>query len=98
MDTLRQEYLFIPAKVKEVYLMHLLNEREELGIRSAMIFVSTCKVCVVAVVVVKGGMCVGCGGRTVDTCSAIIFVSTCKVCGEGARRSEGGTAAVPLAV
>lgn len=41
---LRQEYVFIPAKVKEVYLFHLLSQLQELSIRSAIIFASTCKV------------------------------------------------------
>ena len=43
-DRLRQEYLFIPAKVKDVYLVHLLGLLEELECRSAIIFVGTCKV------------------------------------------------------
>ena len=41
---LRQEYLFLPAKVKEVYLVHLLGQLEELQCRSAIIFAGTCKV------------------------------------------------------
>ncbi len=43
MAKLRQEYVFIPAKVKEVYLFHLLGQLKELGVRSAIIFASTCK-------------------------------------------------------
>ncbi|EFN58860.1 hypothetical protein CHLNCDRAFT_48551 [Chlorella variabilis] len=42
---LRQEYLFLPAKVKEVYLVHLLGQLEELQCRSAIIFAGTCKGC-----------------------------------------------------
>jgi len=44
-DRLRQEYLFIPAKVKEVYLAHLLGKMEELGVRSSIIFTATRKGC-----------------------------------------------------
>jgi hypothetical protein len=40
---LRQQYIFIPSKVKEVYLYHILSQLEELSIRSVIIFVSTCK-------------------------------------------------------
>lgn len=42
-DTLKQQYLFVPKNVKEVYLMHILSKLEDIGIRSAMIFVSTCR-------------------------------------------------------
>lgn len=42
---LRQEYLFIPAKVKEVYLAFLLEQLEGLKCRSAIIFTGTCKGC-----------------------------------------------------
>ncbi|KAL4421690.1 hypothetical protein ABPG77_010634 [Micractinium sp. CCAP 211/92] len=42
---LRQEYLFIPAKVKEVYLAFLLERLDELKCRSAIIFTGTCKGC-----------------------------------------------------
>ncbi|KAK4759170.1 hypothetical protein SAY87_022301 [Trapa incisa] len=44
-DTLRQQYVFIPQNVKEVYLFHLLSKMGDLGIRSAIIFVSTCRIC-----------------------------------------------------
>lgn len=42
---LREEYLFIPAKVKEVYLFHLLSSLEALEVRSVIVFVGTCKAC-----------------------------------------------------
>ena len=42
---LQEEYLLIPAKVKEVYLAHLMGGLEDSKIRSAMIFVSSCNVC-----------------------------------------------------
>ena len=35
----------MPAKVKEVYLYHLLNSLEKAGVRSVIVFVSTCKGC-----------------------------------------------------
>lgn len=44
-DTLKQQYVFVPKNVKDVYLLHILSRMEEMGIRSAMIFVSTCRTC-----------------------------------------------------
>eukprot|EP00884_Botryococcus_braunii_P016017 jgi/Botrbrau1/3099/Bobra.0070s0083.1 len=37
---LREQYLFLPDKVKDVYVLHLLQRLEERGVRSAIIFVS----------------------------------------------------------
>lgn len=42
-DTLKQQYVFVPKNVKDVYLMHILSKLEDMGIRSAIIFVSTCR-------------------------------------------------------
>lgn len=47
---LKQQYVFVPAKVKEVYLYHVLTRLQELNVRSAIIFVGTCRV----------RMCAGC--------------------------------------
>lgn len=44
-DRLKEEYIFIPDKVKEVYLVDLLDRLQELKVRSAIIFCSTCKGC-----------------------------------------------------
>ncbi|KAI4388464.1 hypothetical protein MLD38_000786 [Melastoma candidum] len=44
-DTLRQQYVFIPKTVKDVYLFHILSKMGDMGIRSAIIFVSTCRTC-----------------------------------------------------
>ncbi|KAI3456667.1 hypothetical protein Pfo_013330 [Paulownia fortunei] len=44
-ESLRQQYVFIPKHVKDVYLLHILNKMEEMGVRSAIIFVSTCRSC-----------------------------------------------------
>ncbi|KAK9182033.1 hypothetical protein WN944_025174 [Citrus x changshan-huyou] len=44
-ETLKQQYIFIPKNVKDVYLMHVLSKMEDMGIRSAIIFVSTCRSC-----------------------------------------------------
>lgn len=44
-ESLKQQYIFIPKNVKDVYLLHILNKMEEMGVRSAMIFVSTCRSC-----------------------------------------------------
>lgn len=42
-DTLKQEYIFIDKDAKELYLAHILSQMEDKEIRSAMIFVSTCR-------------------------------------------------------
>ena len=43
-ERLREEYVFVPAKVKEVYLAHLLETaREEHAVRSAIVFCATCR-------------------------------------------------------
>ncbi|EIE19868.1 DEAD-domain-containing protein [Coccomyxa subellipsoidea C-169] len=42
---LREDYLFIPAKVRELYLVHVLESLEEFSIRSAIVFCSTCRGC-----------------------------------------------------
>jgi ATP-dependent RNA helicase DDX49/DBP8 len=42
---LKEEYMLIPAKVKEVYLVHLLQSLEERNIRSAIVFAGTCRGC-----------------------------------------------------
>nr|XP_043606194.1 DEAD-box ATP-dependent RNA helicase 36 [Erigeron canadensis] len=45
-DTLKQQYVFVPETVKDVYLYHILSRRmEDMGIRSAIIFVSRCRDC-----------------------------------------------------
>lgn len=44
-ETLKQQFIFVPKKVKDVYLVHLLSKMKELNVRSAMIFVSTCRYC-----------------------------------------------------
>lgn len=42
---LKQEYVFLPAKLKEVYLTYLLEHLPDYKVRSVMIFVGTCKGC-----------------------------------------------------
>ncbi|RYR63280.1 hypothetical protein Ahy_A04g021079 isoform B [Arachis hypogaea] len=42
-QTLKQQAMFIPKKVKEVYLMHILSKMEDMDIRSAIVFISTCR-------------------------------------------------------
>ncbi|XP_047317235.1 DEAD-box ATP-dependent RNA helicase 36 [Impatiens glandulifera] len=44
-DSLKQQYVFMPKNAKEVYLLHILSKMQDMGIRSAMIFVSTCRTC-----------------------------------------------------
>ncbi|GER52777.1 dead box ATP-dependent RNA helicase, partial [Striga asiatica] len=44
-ESLKQQYVFIPKNVKDVYLLHILNKMEEMSVRSAIIFVSTCRGC-----------------------------------------------------
>lgn len=42
-ESLKQEYLLIPKNVKDVYLMHIMSKMEDMKIRSAIVFVSTCR-------------------------------------------------------
>ncbi|KAI3887330.1 hypothetical protein MKX03_002734 [Papaver bracteatum] len=42
-ESLKQQYVFVPKNVKDVYLLHVLSKMEEMGVRSAIIFVSTCR-------------------------------------------------------
>ena len=42
-ETLKQQYIFLPEHVKDVYLLHILSKMKELSMRSAIIFVSTCR-------------------------------------------------------
>ncbi|XXG74485.1 hypothetical protein AAC387_Pa07g3192 [Persea americana] len=44
-DTLKQQYVFIHKNVKDVYLLHILSQMEDLGIRSAIVFASRCRSC-----------------------------------------------------
>lgn len=44
-EQLRQTYCFVPAKVKEVYLQHVLLRMEELKVRSCIVFVGTTRTC-----------------------------------------------------
>ncbi|KAK7335135.1 hypothetical protein VNO80_26911 [Phaseolus coccineus] len=44
-QSLKQQVIFIPKKVKDVYLMHILSKMEDMGIRSAIVFISTCRDC-----------------------------------------------------
>lgn len=44
-ESLKQQYVFIPKNVKDVYLLHILSRMEDMSIRSAIIFVSTCRSC-----------------------------------------------------
>ena len=42
-EALKQQAIFIPKKVKEVYLMHILSQMEDMDVRSAIVFISTCR-------------------------------------------------------
>lgn len=44
-ETLNQQYVSMPKNVKDVYFLHILSKMEDLGIRSAIVFVSTCRSC-----------------------------------------------------
>ncbi|KAI3907615.1 hypothetical protein MKW98_016259 [Papaver atlanticum] len=44
-ESLKQQYVFVPKNIKDVYLVHFLSKMEEMGVRSAIIFVSTCRSC-----------------------------------------------------
>mmetsp|Transcript_10150 Transcript_10150/g.19104 ORF Transcript_10150/g.19104 Transcript_10150/m.19104 type:complete len:490 (+) Transcript_10150:158-1627(+) len=44
-DSIKDQYVFVPEKVKEVYLFYILKQFEELKVRSAIIFVKSCEGC-----------------------------------------------------
>ncbi|XP_059282589.1 DEAD-box ATP-dependent RNA helicase 36 [Lycium ferocissimum] len=44
-ESLKQQYIFIPKNVKDVYLQYILSKIKDIGVRSAIIFVSTCRSC-----------------------------------------------------
>ncbi|XP_022717594.1 DEAD-box ATP-dependent RNA helicase 36 isoform X2 [Durio zibethinus] len=44
-ETLKEQYIFIPKTVKDAYLVHILSKMEDMNIRSAIIFVSRCRDC-----------------------------------------------------
>ncbi|XP_058188303.1 DEAD-box ATP-dependent RNA helicase 36-like [Rhododendron vialii] len=44
-ESLKQQYVLTPKKVKDVYLLHILSKMEDMGIRSAIIFVQTTRCC-----------------------------------------------------
>ncbi|CAI9088037.1 OLC1v1022266C1 [Oldenlandia corymbosa var. corymbosa] len=44
-ESLKQQYLFLGKSYKEVYLFYVLSKLEDMNVRSAIIFVSTCKSC-----------------------------------------------------
>ncbi|XP_022986070.1 DEAD-box ATP-dependent RNA helicase 36-like isoform X2 [Cucurbita maxima] len=44
-DMLKQQYVLIPKDRKNHFLRHILSKMEHMGIRSAIIFVQTCKSC-----------------------------------------------------
>ncbi|XP_052178416.1 DEAD-box ATP-dependent RNA helicase 36 [Diospyros lotus] len=44
-ESLKQQYIFIPKNVRDVYLLHILSKMEDMDIRSTIIFVSTCRSC-----------------------------------------------------
>lgn len=44
-ESLNQQYVFVPENVKDVYLMHIVSTMKDNEIRSAIVFVSTCRTC-----------------------------------------------------
>ncbi|KAK9741285.1 hypothetical protein RND81_03G094900 [Saponaria officinalis] len=44
-ESLKQQYLFVPKNVKEVYLLHVLSKMDDMNIRSVMIFTSRARTC-----------------------------------------------------
>ncbi|KAJ4970488.1 hypothetical protein NE237_003587 [Protea cynaroides] len=44
-ESLKQQYVLVPKNVKDVYLLYILSKMDEMGTRSAIIFVSTCRDC-----------------------------------------------------
>lgn len=45
-EELEQKYIFVPKRVKEVYLYYLLKNVEKMEVRSAIVFVGRCTTCV----------------------------------------------------
>eukprot|EP00877_Chromochloris_zofingiensis_P012977 jgi/Chrzof1/7933/Cz02g41230.t1 len=44
-EGLREQYVFVPSKIKDVYLYHLITNLQQHKVRSAIVFVSTCRGC-----------------------------------------------------
>ncbi|KAI8537021.1 hypothetical protein RHMOL_Rhmol10G0302700 [Rhododendron molle] len=44
-ESLKQQHGLTPKKVKDVYLLHILSKMEDMGIRSAIVFVQTTRCC-----------------------------------------------------
>lgn len=44
-ESLKQQYVWMPKNVKDVYLLHVLSKLKDTGVRSSIIFVSTCRSC-----------------------------------------------------
>ncbi|KAI8553200.1 hypothetical protein RHMOL_Rhmol06G0325700 [Rhododendron molle] len=44
-ESLKQQYVLVPKKVKDVYLVHILSKMGDMGNRSAIIFVPTGRIC-----------------------------------------------------
>lgn len=42
-ESLKQQYILIPKNVKEVYLVNILSKLEDMGVRSVIVFVATCR-------------------------------------------------------
>lgn len=42
-ESLKQQYIFIPKNVKDVYLQYILSKIKDIDVRSAIIFVSPCR-------------------------------------------------------
>ncbi|KAF3796569.1 DEAD-box ATP-dependent RNA helicase 36 [Nymphaea thermarum] len=44
-ESLKQQYIFIPKDMKDIYLANVLWKMEENSVRSAIVFVATCRAC-----------------------------------------------------
>ncbi|CAN6477753.1 unnamed protein product [Victoria cruziana] len=44
-ESLKQQYIFIPKDMKDIYLTHVLWKMEENNVRSAIVFIATCRAC-----------------------------------------------------
>lgn len=58
-DTLKQQYVYKPKSVKDVYLVHILSKLEDMGVRSAIIFVAKCRYLSFPIFVICYGAMVG---------------------------------------
>ena len=81
---LREEYLFLPDKVKDVYVLHVLAGLADRGVRSAIVFVSRRRTAQllsllldemdVAVATLHSGLPQGTRLAALDRCACVLYL------------------------